>query len=117
MSGPDQLLGVRSGLALEPARKAVGIGLERTALGRDRALAVLDAAFPNSRSCRLHARSLLGCCCRSPGQWLSLGDAEVGANRLITGTGCLPALRYVPQMRETDQERRLQCPAFCAWGM
>ena len=42
----DQLFRVGAGLALEAAGEAVGIIIQRAALGRDRALAVLDAALP-----------------------------------------------------------------------
>src|ERR1700682_4657257 len=55
MRRPDQLFRVRARLALETAGEAVGIILQRAALGRDRALAVLDTALPFGRSeCRWH---------------------------------------------------------------
>ena len=56
--GADQLFRIRARLALEAAGEAVGIILQRAALGRDRALAVLDAALPLGRSgCRRHGCS------------------------------------------------------------
>ena len=50
MRGADQFFRIGAGLALEAAGEAVGIVAERAALGRDRALAVLDAALPFGRS-------------------------------------------------------------------
>src|SRR5438445_8310218 len=52
----DQFFGIGAGLALEPAAKAIGIFLERAALGRDGAFAVLDSAVPDGRSMSLHVR-------------------------------------------------------------
>ena len=46
----DQLFRIGAGLALEAAGEAVGVIVQRAALGRDRALAVLDAALPFGRS-------------------------------------------------------------------
>jgi len=60
VSGADQFLRVAAGLALEPAGETVGIGLQRAALGRDRAFAVLDAAAPGGRTMGFH-RSLSFC--------------------------------------------------------
>src|SRR5262249_46508791 len=44
---PDEFLGIGAGFALEAAAETIGIVLERAALGRDRAFAVLDAALPD----------------------------------------------------------------------
>ena len=46
MRGADQFFRVGAGLAFEAAGEAVGVIVQRAALGRDRALAVLDAALP-----------------------------------------------------------------------
>ena len=50
MRGADQFFRIGAGLALEAAGEAIGIIAQRAALGRDRALAVLDAALPFGRS-------------------------------------------------------------------
>jgi hypothetical protein len=53
MGAADQFFGIGAGLALEAAGEAVRVFAERTALGRDRALAVLEAALPFCRTeCR-----------------------------------------------------------------
>ena len=44
--GADQFFRIGAGLAFEAAREAIGVIVERAALGRDCALAVLDAALP-----------------------------------------------------------------------
>src|ERR1700733_8989296 len=65
MRSPDQFLGIRARLAFEAAGKAIGIVLQRAALGRNCALAVLDAALPFDRSeCRRHGIFLF--VCRAP---------------------------------------------------
>src|SRR6266699_6197578 len=56
MRRADELFGLDAGLALEAAAEAVGIVLERAALGRDGAFAVLDSAPPDGRSMGLHVR-------------------------------------------------------------
>jgi hypothetical protein len=43
----DELFGIGAGLALEAAAEAIGILLERAALGGDGAFAVLDSALPD----------------------------------------------------------------------
>src|SRR6202043_3210077 len=56
-----QLFRVRARLALEAAGEAVRVILQRAALGRNGALAVLDAALPFGRSeCRWHVLLHLG---------------------------------------------------------
>src|SRR4051794_201722 len=50
MGRANQLFRVRAGLAFEATGEAIRIVLERAALGRDRALAVLDSALPLGRS-------------------------------------------------------------------
>ena len=56
MRRADQFFGVRARFALEAAGEAVGVIGERAALGRNRALAVLDAALPFGRTMgRRHA--------------------------------------------------------------
>src|SRR5438132_13316267 len=56
MGRADELFGIGAGLALEAAAEAIGIVLERAALGRDGAFAVLDSALPDGRSMGLHVR-------------------------------------------------------------
>src|ERR1700675_1867082 len=55
MRSPDQFLWIRARLALETAGKPIGVVIQRAALGRNSALAVLNAALPFDRSeCRRH---------------------------------------------------------------
>src|SRR5580698_10206580 len=55
MRGPDQFFRVRARFTFEAAGEAVGVVVQGAALGRDRALAVLDTALPFGRSgCRRH---------------------------------------------------------------
>src|SRR5438309_2022574 len=55
MRRANEFLRVRTRLALKAAGEAIWIVFERAAFGRDRALAVLDAALPFGRSgCRRH---------------------------------------------------------------
>jgi hypothetical protein len=62
MRSPNQFLRIRARLALETAGKPIGIVLQRAALGRNYALAILSAALSFDRSeCRRH-RSLLFVC-------------------------------------------------------
>src|SRR5438046_5796947 len=56
MRGADEFFRIGTGLALEAATEAIRIVLERTALGRDGAFAVLDAALPDRRSMGFHLR-------------------------------------------------------------
>src|SRR5450755_2194383 len=57
MRRADQFFRIGPRLALEAAGKAIGIILERTAFGRDGALAILDSARPDRRSVRTHMYS------------------------------------------------------------
>ena len=59
VSGPDQLLGVGTGLVFEAGVEAVGRVLECTALGGNAAFAVLDAALPVRGCGFLDAHELL----------------------------------------------------------
>src|SRR3974390_2855335 len=57
----DEFFWVGARLALETAAEAVRIVLQRTALGRDRALAILEAALPDGRSVGFHSQFSLNC--------------------------------------------------------
>src|SRR5258708_38415031 len=67
MSRPKQLLRIGARLFTVAAEERVGIGFQRAALGRDRALAFTQAAVPGGRSkafhgsCSFRAVHVLGC--------------------------------------------------------
>src|SRR5260370_5328029 len=62
MSRPKQLLRIGARLFTVAAEERVGIGFQRAALGRDRALAFTQAAIPGGRSKAFHGFLLLSCC-------------------------------------------------------
>src|SRR6202030_4711501 len=62
VSRPKQLLRIGARLFTVAAEERVGIGFQRAALGRDRALAFTQAAVPGSRSKAFHGSLLLSCC-------------------------------------------------------
>src|ERR1700716_4344971 len=62
MSRPKQLLRIGARLFTVAAEERVGIGFQRAALGRDRALAFTQVAVPGGRSKAFHG-SLLLCMC------------------------------------------------------
>src|SRR4029077_9226648 len=62
MSRPKQLLRIGTRLFTVAAEERVGIGFQRAALGRDRALAFTQAAVPGGRSKAFHGSLLLSCC-------------------------------------------------------
>src|SRR5690349_7647823 len=77
--GPDELFGIGAGLALEAAAEAIGIFLERAALGRDRASTVLESALPDGRSMGFHLKhSLLWRCPWPLDRYSKYGHAEPG---------------------------------------
>src|ERR1700758_5250557 len=62
MSRPKQLLRIGARLFTVAAEERVGIGFQRAALGRDRALALTQAAAPGGGSKAFHGSLLLSCC-------------------------------------------------------
>src|ERR1700730_18036000 len=58
MSRPKQLLRIGARLFTVAAEERVGIGFQRAALGRDRALAFTQAAVPGGRSKTFHGSLL-----------------------------------------------------------
>src|SRR6476619_8572343 len=62
MSRPKQFLRIGARLFTVAAEERIGIGFQRAALGRDRALAFTQAAVPVGRSEALHGSLLLSCC-------------------------------------------------------
>src|SRR5260370_9609187 len=63
MSRPKQLLRIGARLFTVAAEERVGIGFQRAALGRDRALAFTQAAVPGGRSKAFHGSLLLVVLC------------------------------------------------------
>src|SRR5580704_15303451 len=65
VSRPKQLLRIGAWPFTVAAEERVGIGFQRVALGRDRALAFTQAAVPGGRSKAFHGSLLLSCCARA----------------------------------------------------
>src|SRR3984957_3063431 len=64
VSRPKQFLQIGTGL-FTVAEESVGIGFQRVAFGRDRALAFTQAAVPGGRSKVFHGSLLLSCSARA----------------------------------------------------
>src|SRR5580704_3383955 len=65
VSRPKQFLRIGTGLFTVAAEESVGIGFQRVAFGRDRALAFTQAAVPGGRSKAFHGSLLLSCSARA----------------------------------------------------
>src|SRR4030095_659706 len=83
MGRAQQLLGIGALLALEAGGKAIGVGAERAALRRDRALAVPEAARPGGRCAAIDLHggpSLVG--------WRSLSLARQRVSQTKVWSAC-----------------------------
>ena len=102
MSRPKQLFRIGARLFIVAAEERVGIGFQRTTLGRDRALAFMQVAVPGGRSKRfiapalraLHVLGSSGFLSRGfedqPRDFVGMGDQREMAGLHLDGLGAHP---------------------------
>src|SRR5690606_28638311 len=99
--GGDELLGIRTGSALETRREAVRLILQDAALERNRASSVLQSAAPRGRTAALDLH--VSCSCR----WAAIPLLSARATRSAMRVSAIVRGRQAaPVLLEEDHQQR-----------